>query len=125
MQRRAVLKAEGLVSGGGDAFDDEDEADEKELVGSNNELFYNIDNLLNSIMETHGEAAIQPYENILREMVVNMAHKHCLREDREFAITVISDLIRLSVRSEGTAQRYYPEILPILINDVGSNTNSD
>ena len=117
------MKAEGLVTG--DAVDEEDEADERELLGSNDELFYNIDNLLNAIMETHGDAVILPYENVLREMVINMAHAHCLKEDRSFALTVLSDLIRLSVRSESAAQKLYPEILPILINDVGTNANSD
>ena len=122
IQRRAVLKAQGVIDG--DA-EEEDEEDEMLLMGSNEELFFNIDSFLNGIMQTHGELFLGPYESVLQELIIGMAHVHCLAEDRSFALTVICDMIRLTVESEECAQKLYPKLLPIIINDVHTNQDAE
>ena len=81
IQRRAVLKAEGQVSGD---FNDEDEEDQGEQLVENLEIYFNIGELLTSLMQTQKENTIAPFESVFYELVCSMSHPYCLMEDRYY-----------------------------------------
>ena len=81
IQRRAVLKAEGQVSGD---FNDEDEEDQGEQLVENLEIYFNIGELLTSLMQTQKENTIVPFESVFYELVCSMSHPYCLMEDRYY-----------------------------------------
>ena len=79
IQRRAVLKAEAQVSGD---FNDEDEEDQGEQLMENLEIYFNVGELLTSLMQTQKENTIVPFESVFYELVCSMSHPYCLMEDR-------------------------------------------
>lgn len=111
LQRRAVLRAEAQVTG---HVDDDDIADEAIFQHESMELHFNIAELLGIILRTHGILFMEVFQEIWHDAVCTMAHLHCLKEDRQFAYFVISDVIEFGLTDE-MAVGYYKSVIPLLL----------
>jgi importin-5 len=110
LQRRAVLRAEAQVTG---TVDDDDIADEEMFQFESMELHFNLAELLGIIFRTHGVLFLEIYQEVWHEAVCTMAHLHCLKEDRQFAYFVISDVMEFGLSDE-IGGEYYKTVLPLL-----------
>jgi hypothetical protein len=81
------------------------------------ELHFNIAELLGIIFRTHGVLFMEVYHEVWHEAVCTMAHLHCLKEDRQFAYFVISDVIEFGL-NEAIGHEYYKAVIPLLLEGV-------
>ena len=117
LQRRAVLRAEaacGAGAGAGSAGrDDDDAADETMFMQDSMELHYNVAELIGAILRTHGDAFMPVYLEHWHETMTEMSHPYCLKEDRNIAFFVISDVIEFGL-TPSTAEAYLAGVVPVL-----------
>ena len=96
MQRRAVARAESQLdqySNEVDVIEDDEIIDiENEDVMNSSELHYNIADLIGTILKTHKTDFYHIYMSQWHEIVMNLSHPYCLKEDRLFAFYIISDM---------------------------------
>lgn len=111
LQRRAVLRAEAQVSGD---LDEEDASDEAVFMQESMELHYNISDLIGAVFRTHGSQFYQIYIEQWHDMICNLSHSYCLKEDRQFAFFVVSDVIEFGLTRE-TAKVYLEQVMPTLL----------
>lgn len=93
--------------------DDEDADDEKQFMQESLELHYNLSEMIGGIMRTHGDSFLPVYSTQWHESIMEMANPHCLKEDRQFAFYVISDVIEFSL-SEESAASFFGSVMPVL-----------
>ena len=62
--------------------------------------------ILGSIFKTHGYLFTPIYLEHWHEMITEMSHHHCLKEDRQFAFFVVSDVIEFGLTTT-TAPTYF------------------
>mgnify|MGYP003385503006 CR=1 FL=1 len=108
LQRRAILRAEAQVSGGG--VDEDDVGDEEMFQQNCMELHFNLAELIGTVFKTHGSDFMVVYRQIWHETVVQMVHVNCLKEDRQFGYFIISDVIEFGLTTE-TAGDYFATIM--------------
>lgn len=111
LQRRAVLRAEAQVSG---HVDEEDEEDEEQFQIESMELHFNIAELLGTIFRTHGSLFLGVFQEVWHEATCTMAHKNCLKEDRQFAYFVMSDVVEFGL-TDDNAGLYFDDVMPMLL----------
>lgn len=109
LQRRAILRAEAQVSGGG--VDEDDMGDEEMFQQNCMELHFNLAELIGTVFKTHGSDFMVVYRQVWHETVVEMVHVNCLKEDRQFGYFIISDVIEFGLTNE-TAAEYFATIMP-------------
>eukprot|EP01041_Mallomonas_annulata_P004290 gene4290-8528_t len=121
LQRRAVLRAEAQVSG---ELDDDDAADEDMFMSESLELHYNISELIGILLRTHSDVYMSIYSNGdgsggttngWHECISNMSHSYCLKQDRQFSLFVISDVIEFGIHNESMADSYLRDVMPRLL----------
>ncbi|CAE7628706.1 sal3, partial [Symbiodinium microadriaticum] len=112
LQRRAVLRAEAQVAGN---VDEDDAEDEEQFQLESMELHYNIAELMGTIFRTHGARFLGVYQEVWHEATCTLAHKNCLKEDRQFAYFVISDVIEFGLTAD-SAGSYFNEVMPLLLD---------
>ena len=139
LQRRAMLRAQAQVASGhvsgeehvngnnndNEFGDDEDVADEALFMSDSMELHFNVAEVIGAILRTHGETFLTCYMSQWHEMILSMTHDYCLREDKQFAFFIISDVIEFGLPAavdahgmtvvEGTTA-YLHETIPLLIS---------
>ncbi len=116
LQRRAVLRAEAACGGGagvGGGRDDDDAADEEMFMQDSLELHFNVAELIGAILRTHGDAFMPVYLEHWHETMTEMSHPYCLKEDRNIAFFVISDVIEFGL-TPATAGAYLAGVMPTL-----------
>ena len=113
LQRRAVLRAEAACGGGGAGGDDDDAADEMMFMQDSMELHYNVAELIGAILRTHGDSFMPVYLEQWHETMTEMSHPYCLKEDRNIAFFIVSDVIEFGL-SPSTAAAYLADVVPVL-----------
>jgi hypothetical protein len=116
IQRRAILRAEANING---IKDEEDEDDEKIFMVESSELHYNISELIGSIFRTHGVLFYPIYIEYWHQIISDCCHPYCLKEDKQFAFFVISEVVEFGLNLEN-ASSYLGLVLPNLINACSS-----
>lgn len=98
IQRRAVRLASAKVDVD---FDDELAAQEASRKADDEELQYNIAEVLGSLLRTHGVVGLDTIfsQNRWVERIRDMSHQNCLEADRKFAAFVIADLFEFGTAS--------------------------
>jgi hypothetical protein len=117
LQRRAMLRAEAQVSGGG--VDEDDMGDEEMFQQNCMELHFNLAELIGTVFKTHGSDFMSVYRQIWHETVVQMVHVNCLKEDRQFGYFIISDVIEFGLTNE-TAGEYFGTIMANVLEGCGA-----
>ena len=112
LQRRAVLRAEAQVSGN---VDEDDAEDEENFQRESMELHFNIAELLGTIFRTHGALFLGVYQEMWHQATCTMAHKNCLKEDRQFAYFIMSDVIEFGLNTD-SANSYFDDVMPLLLD---------
>jgi hypothetical protein len=112
MQRRAVMRAEARVSGPG--LEEEDVEDEALFMSSSLELHFNISELISAVMRTHGAIYMPVFTAHWQEAVEAMLHPNCLREDRQFAVFLICDMLEYGIDDPVKAAEYMVLVVPPL-----------
>jgi hypothetical protein len=105
------------------AVDDDDIADEQIFQQECMELHFNIYELLGVIFRTHGPLFLPVFEEVWHGAVVTMAHQNCLKEDRQFAFFVMSDVVEFGL-SPSRAKEYFDIVIPYFIEDCKSEEPS-
>lgn len=140
IQRRAVMRAEAKVSSQEkqhqhDEYqietlvDEEDAADEKLFMRQSMELHYNVSELICAIFRTHAEEYLNCYMTHWHEMIRNMSHRYCLKEDRQLAFFIMSDVIEFGLpvptdpTNESLVIAYLEEVIPSMVDAL--NTCAD
>ena len=116
IQRRAILRAETQVNGD---RDEDDIDDEKELLTTSLELCYNIGELMGALLRTHSYEYTKVFLSHWHEMIMNMVHVQCIKEDRQFACFVISDVIEFGFHMADDKQiveQYFASVIPALVS---------
>jgi hypothetical protein len=114
VHRRAILKAEAQVSAPArvliiiashtesylilpyqisGAVDDNDAADEHIFLAEYMEMQYTVAEVVGSLFRTHGAGYLPTYLSTWHVLVWSMSEEHCLKEDRQFAFGIISELV--------------------------------
>ncbi len=119
LQRRAVLRAEAQTSG---EPDEDDVSDERLFMQESMELHYNISDLIGAIFRTHGTQFLPVYLDQWHEMMCNLSHAYCLKEDRQFAFFVVSDVVEFGLGRD-SAKAYLDQVLPGIIETVRSGAD--
>eukprot|EP01039_Chlorochromonas_danica_P008503 gene8503-9373_t len=117
LQRRAVLKAEiqlDTLSPGynnneqgdgndGDGNDDgviEDIKEEELLAAQNVELNYHISEILSALFQTHAFLFYSIYRQYWHELIVNLSHLYCVKEDRRLAMLITCDVLQYAFHTQ-------------------------
>jgi hypothetical protein len=116
LQRRAVLRAEAAVSG---AVDEDDADDELMMMGESMELHFNVSELIGAVFRTHGDSFFAVFQTAMHDVILEMSHCHCLREDRQFSFYVISDVVEFGL-SESIAEAYFGAVFPVMLEACAS-----
>ncbi|KAJ8604211.1 hypothetical protein CTAYLR_009778 [Chrysophaeum taylorii] len=97
IQRRAVRLASAKV----DVDYDDEQADEDAAERAHDEeLLYNLAEVVGSLLRTHGVAALDAFfATGWSDRVRDMAHVNCVEADRQFAAYVIADLFEFGTAS--------------------------
>lgn len=83
------------------------------------ELHYNVAELIGAVLKTHGPGFTPVYMDQWHEMISDMGHPHCLKEDRQFSFFVVSDVIEFGLTTM-TASAYFGRVIPTLCEACGS-----
>ena len=119
LQRRAVLRAEANISGGGVV--DEDDIGDEELFQQNcMELHFNIAELIGTVFKTHGDDFMIVYKQIWHDTVQEMVHVNCIKEDRQFGFFIISDVIEFGLTND-TVDEYFAAVIPNVLEGCRAN----
>jgi len=118
LQRRAILRAEAQVSGGG-VVDEDDMGDEAMFQQNCMELHFNLAELIGTVFKTHGSDFMTVYKQIWHDTVVQMVHVNCLKEDRQFGFFIISDVIEFGLTNE-SAGEYFAAVMPSVLEGCGA-----
>jgi hypothetical protein len=100
LQRRSVLRAEAIINQGDDVsspVDEDDQAEEEAFMQESFELHYNLAEVLSMIVLSHGEAFYPIYMNHYHQIIYELAQPHCLREDQQFGLFIICDMIEFGL----------------------------
>ena len=119
LQKRAMLRAEAQLSGGADEHDAEDEC---MFLQESMEMLYNVAEVIGEIFRTHGNLYFELYSATWHPVVEAMTAAHCLKEDRQFAFFMISDVIEFGLPGPGSDKRateYLNSVLPLVCDTVG------
>ena len=132
IQRRAVLRAEAVVSGGAD---EDDQDDDRNLSYDNSQIYSHINDLISMILRTHSTMFALVYLDDWAEMIDGMLHEHCLPEDQTFAASLTYDFInfgfwqasesfeRIYTHQEGLAKYIMSSIPRVLHGCVASSSS--
>lgn len=97
MQRRAMRLASATVDVD---YDDEQANLESSREADDEELWYNVAEVLGSLLRTHGVAALDVFFNTgWPDRLRDMAHENCLESDRKFAAYVVADVFEFGTVS--------------------------
>lgn len=102
IQRRAVRSAEAQTD---EDYDEEEEERDAMMGAEEEELQFNLSEVLGSIFKTHGEAFIPVFSELWMEKIVQLSQPQCIATDRKFAAYVICDLLEYC--GEGAAPLLY------------------
>ena len=87
------------------------------------ELAFNVSEMLGMALRTHAVVFLPIYRADWHELVSNMAHKHCLMEDRHFAFYVVSDVIEFGLVGLGdiaVTTEYFAQVIPLLLDGLSA-----
>jgi hypothetical protein len=77
------------------------------------ELHYNVSELIGAVFKTHGSLFLPVYLSEMSDIITEMSHVHCLREDRQFAFYVVSDVIEFGLDGASSAS-YLATVMPAI-----------
>lgn len=92
-------------------MDEEDADDERILMNESLELHFNVSELIGAVFKTHGHLFLPVYMSEMNDVITEMSHAHCLREDRQFAFYVVSDVIEFGL-NDAAAGPYLAAVMP-------------
>jgi hypothetical protein len=121
LQKRAMLRAEAQLSGGAD---ENDAADECMFLQESMEMLYNVAEVIGEIFRTHGSLYFDLYMTSWHPVVAAMTGAHCLKEDRQFAFFVISDVIEFGL-SDKHASEFLTSVIPLVCETVGKTPEAN
>lgn len=110
-----MIRAEAQISGGAD---EDDAVDEELFLQESLELHFNISEVIGSILRTHGSDYLATYMNQWNEIITDLSRPYCIKEDRQFSLYVVSDVVEYAL-TDATAAEYLSHIMPILIETTG------
>ena len=116
LQKRAMMRAEAQLTGGADENDAEDE---NMLLAASMEMQYNVAEVLGELFRTHGPLYFDLFMQHWHHVIETMTANHCLKEDRQFAFFVISDVIEFGINGDQRAADYFSSVIPLLCETVG------
>ena len=77
------------------------------------QLHYNVAELVGAVLRTHGEAYLPVYQEHWHETLREMSHPYCLKEDRNIAFFVFSDVVEFGL-SATSAPAFFADVVPVL-----------
>ena len=122
------MRAEAQLTG---IVDEDDEADEQIFMSESLELYYNISEVIGSMLRAHGSDYLSIYQSSLHSIINDMYQPYCLKEDQQFALYIISDVIEFGLTNTANSTNnvneytavFYQQTIPIL-NSICLNTIS-
>lgn len=95
LQRRAVRRASATVNVD---YDEDDELFDISMNRDEEELQYNVGEVLGSLLRTHGAAVLDAFHTAgWVDRIRDMADERCVEADRKFAVYVIADIFEFGV----------------------------
>ena len=97
---------------------DEDDFNEERLfMQESSELHYNISEVLSALFQVNEHVFYGVFLQHWHEIILNLSHKNCLKEDRQFAFSLITDAIEFGLNrsNQDCAASLFSTILPSII----------
>jgi len=82
------------------------------------ELHYNISDVIGAIVRTHGSDYMEIYLKDWNPIVTDLSRSYCAKEDRQFALYIISDILEFVITND-TAEAFLATFIPALLETTG------